>query len=93
MIDDFRKRKKEPLKISLEDEEYAPFVQGLSDGNTPKDDLAKKDVRDCVRKAVSLLPAEYAEAIVLKCLEGYSYQEISDILKIPVGTASTLVNR
>ncbi len=81
------------MKISLEDEEYAPFVQGLSDGRSPKDDLAKNDVRDCVRKAVALLSPEYAEAIVLKCLEGYSYEEISDILKIPVGTASTLVNR
>ena len=93
VIDDFRKRKNETPKISLESEEYSAIVDSLTDGKSPKDELARSDVKDCVRKAVSLLPSDYSEAIVLKCLEGYSYEEISDILKIPIGTASTLVNR
>jgi RNA polymerase sigma-70 factor (ECF subfamily) len=46
-----------------------------------------------VQKAINSLTREYKEAILLKCIEWYSYEEISDILKIPVGTASTLVNR
>lgn len=93
IIDNFRKYQKESGNISLQDEEYAHLVESLTDGNSPHRDLEKKDIRTCVQKAISLLKSDYREAIILKCIEGYSYEEISDILKIPIGTASTLVNR
>lgn len=39
------------------------------------------------------LEIKYREALVLKFIEGYSYREISDILKKPEGTIATLINR
>ncbi len=93
IIDNFRKNQKESTNISLQDEEYKHIVDSLSDGSSPHDDLRKKDIKACVQKAIGALKYDYKEIILLKSIEWYSYEEISDILKIPVWTASTLVNR
>ncbi|MDD2694240.1 MAG: sigma-70 family RNA polymerase sigma factor [Candidatus Gracilibacteria bacterium] len=93
IIDNFRKNQKFAGNISLQDEEYQNIIDSLTDGNSPRYDLQKKEKRTCVQKAIALLRREYQEIILLKCIEGYSYEEISDILKVPIGTASTLVNR
>lgn len=39
------------------------------------------------------LPLHYKEIMVLKFLENMSYEEISDVLKIPEGTVATRINR
>jgi RNA polymerase sigma-70 factor (ECF subfamily) len=93
VIDYFRSHKSESGDISLDDEEYAHLVSTLSDGSSPDKNLRRSDVRSCVNKAITTLPQEYREVIVLRYLEERSYEEISDILRIPIGTASTLVNR
>lgn len=93
IIDNFRKNQKESWNISLQDEEYTSVINTLTDGNSPHHDLKRKDIQLCVQKAISVLNRDYREIILLRCIEWYSYEEISDILKIPIGTASTLVNR
>ena len=84
IIDHYRKNQKESENISLEDEEYTNIITSMSDGNSPHHDLKRGDIKNCVQKAISLLRKEYKEIILLKCIEGYSYEEISDILRIPV---------
>jgi len=39
------------------------------------------------------IKVKYREILILKYFEGFSYQEISDILKIPEGTVATRLNR
>ena len=41
---------------------------------------------EVVRKAVLALPAASRSVLVLREFEGLSYQEIADILEVPVGT-------
>lgn len=84
VIDNFRKSQKETLNISLEDEEYTHILDSLTDGNSPHHDLRRSDTRICVQKAISMLQHDYREIIVLRYLDEYSYEEISDILKIPL---------
>ena len=43
--------------------------------------------------ALKHLPEKYREVVVLRYLEEMSYEEISDILKIPEGTVATRLNR
>ena len=93
VIDNFRKNEKNAWNISLEDEEYRHIIESLVSEWNPHLDIQTKDIKECVAKAISKLPWEYREVIVLKYLEDYSYEEISDILKIPVSTAWTLINR
>jgi RNA polymerase sigma-70 factor (ECF subfamily) len=46
-----------------------------------------------LRAAVETLPVPYREAIVLRELEGLSYQEISAVAGIPVGTVMSRLSR
>jgi RNA polymerase sigma-70 factor (ECF subfamily) len=56
-------------------------------------ELTKKDLEKEVGDILGKLKKEYAEVLVLKFLEEKSYREISDILKKPMGTVATLINR
>jgi RNA polymerase sigma-70 factor, ECF subfamily len=46
-----------------------------------------------VRKALSELSPRYRDPLFLRFFEGKSYEEIADILEMPVGTVATLVRR
>jgi RNA polymerase sigma-70 factor (ECF subfamily) len=56
-------------------------------------DLEQKDLQREIRACINALPEKYRDVLVLKVIEQKSYQEISDILKKPIGTVGTLVNR
>jgi RNA polymerase sigma-70 factor (ECF subfamily) len=43
--------------------------------------------------AVARLSEEYRAALVLRDVEGYSYEEIADILRCPIGTVRSRINR
>ena len=48
---------------------------------------------EAVRRAVQELPADLREVIVLRELEGLSYQEIATIVGIPIGTVMSRLAR
>ncbi|HAU08019.1 MAG: RNA polymerase, sigma-24 subunit, ECF subfamily [Candidatus Yanofskybacteria bacterium GW2011_GWF1_44_227] len=56
-------------------------------------DLIQKETSDLVRKCLSEMPLIYSEPLSLFFLEDKSYEEISDILRLPVGTVGTRINR
>ncbi len=53
----------------------------------------KKILSEHVRAIFERLSEEYRTVLVLKFLEDKSYEEISDIIKKPMGTVATLLNR
>ena len=55
--------------------------------------LDQKTRAKVVCEILNSLPEKYREVLVLKYLEEKSYEEISDILKRPMGTIATLLNR
>ncbi len=46
-----------------------------------------------VRRAVEELPMDFREVIVLRELEGLSYQEIATVVDIPIGTVMSRLSR
>jgi RNA polymerase sigma-70 factor, ECF subfamily len=46
-----------------------------------------------LKHALSLLDAKYRDPLILRFFEDKEYDEISDILKIPIGTVGTLISR
>ena len=52
--------------------------------------LQQEESRRWVDRALSLLPAEFREVIVLRELEELSYKDISTIAGIPVGTVTSM---
>jgi RNA polymerase sigma-70 factor (ECF subfamily) len=48
---------------------------------------------DIIQKAIEKLPAKFREVIILRDIQGFAYEEISQILDIPLGTVKSRVNR
>ncbi len=55
--------------------------------------LEKENKEQTIRNLLELLPVKYKTVLVLKFMENMSYEEISDVLKIPEGTVGTRINR
>ena len=58
-----------------------------------EDELVKKELKAHTEYCLNQLPIIYKEPLSLFFLEEKSYEEISDILRIPIGTVGTRVNR
>jgi len=74
----------------LFDKLHQPFL--LWWGN-PEQEFLNGLLRDDLVRAVDNLPEQYRVVVVLSELEGFSYQEIAQILDIPVGTVRSRLSR
>jgi RNA polymerase sigma-70 factor (ECF subfamily) len=71
-------------------EEAGSLVSRMDD---PFVSYARKVEREEVRSAIEDLPSQYRELIVLRDIEGFSYQEIATILGCPAGTVMSRLGR
>ena len=55
--------------------------------------LEKKDIQEKVQQCISRLDSEFREVIVLRDMQGFSYEDISDMLRIPEGTVKSRLFR
>lgn len=76
---------------SLDTNEFLRNTLGKSDHLDDKFD--KDQETNKLKTFIAKLPSKYREPMILKFYEERSYQEISDILRIPVNTVGTLINR
>ena len=91
IISFWRKTKARPQFIG--GEEIDEFLHNIaSEINTGKE-IEDKNLRDDIKKILAKIDLKYREVLILKSLEEKSYEEISDILKKPMGTVATLINR
>lgn len=91
-IDTFRK-KSTKVTISLDDDEYEWLRESLQSDEDIHFSLKKNNMKELVQLSLSALSEEQREVIILKYMEWRDYEEISDILRIPIGTVGTLVHR
>jgi RNA polymerase sigma-70 factor (ECF subfamily) len=66
-----------------------PPVQMLS----ALEQLERKELQAIVQECISLLDDEHREVLVLRDIQGFSYDEIKDILNIPDGTVKSRLFR
>jgi RNA polymerase sigma-70 factor (ECF subfamily) len=59
----------------------------------PDEDLNAHEIGTKVAEALRKIPARYREAVVLRDVEGLSYEEVGQILRIPGGTVRSRINR
>jgi RNA polymerase sigma-70 factor, ECF subfamily len=67
--------------------------QSLVNGASPGAYLEKREREVQVQKCITSLDEEYREVLVLRDIQGFSYEEIRDILKIPDGTVKSRLFR
>ena len=74
-------------------DETSRLESELTDGETPEAILASKEVAAAVNAAIEALSEDLRQAIVLREIEGLSYEEISDVMKCPIGTVRSRIFR
>ena len=84
-----------PKSSETDAEQAESFDDGnkLRDNNTPESVLASKQIAATVNAAMDVLPIELRTAIVLREIEGLSYEEISEIMACPIGTVRSRIFR
>jgi RNA polymerase sigma-70 factor (ECF subfamily) len=73
------------------DEERNP--EPASPAASPADHAAARELEGHVEAAVAALPGEAREVLLLRDAEDLSYEEIADVLGVPVGTVRSRLNR
>lgn len=69
------------------------FENVLSQNESVEENYETESIKKMVHSCLQKIPVKYSEPLVLFFLEEKSYEEISDILKMPVGTVGTRINR
>ena len=59
----------------------------------PEESYERNETRDSVRKAIANLSEDHRTVIVLRDIEGYSYEEIADMLDLEIGTVKSRISR
>jgi RNA polymerase sigma-70 factor, ECF subfamily len=65
----------------------------VSRDENPEEVLEAKQLGDEIEHAIGLLRADYRTAILLRHVEGRPYEEIAEIMQIPLGTVKTYIHR
>lgn len=93
-VDYLRKNsKRNHMSLDAEDEYSQALIEKIITEDTGSVHLAKDVERRAVRDIIRMLPDKYRTVMILFFLEEKSYEEISDILQIPINTVGTLLNR
>lgn len=89
-------RDRSPIEydLDLQDGESSWEVQGrLRDPDTPEGLVLTEEIRQTVNSAIEQLPEDLRTAIVLRELDGLSYEEIATTMDCPVGTVRSRIFR
>jgi RNA polymerase sigma-70 factor (ECF subfamily) len=98
-INNYRKRTREPERVSYDEMEDFFLYNRLADehandgGETPETAVVRKVQVEAIHEAIARLPDEYRDTVILSDLNDFSYQEISEILGIPIGTVRSRLSR
>ena len=96
--DELRKRPKQVPTISMDDNEDFDGVMQASkeipDNHIPPDEVVmNQEISVVIRKAMAKLPEQFRVAIVLREIEGLTYEEIAVIMKTEMGTVKSRIAR
>lgn len=89
LIDEYRRTRWEKKSRDNFDEHYlASEAQ-----ENPEEDVLKKESRRIIWEGLNALSSEIRMAIILRDIQGKSYEEIAEIMSLPEGTVKSRINR
>lgn len=91
VISNYRKKqsREKDLMMDVDESGLENFASDLDITH----EIDEKFLRENIFKILDNISIKYRDVLVLKFLEEKNYREISDILKKPMGTVATLINR
>ena len=93
-IDALRRREAPTVSLSTENEEGEEFELALPDaGPLPVEILESRERRQAIRAAIDALPEHHRAVIVLREMDGMSYQDIAQAMGLTEGTVKSRINR
>jgi RNA polymerase sigma-70 factor (ECF subfamily) len=98
-IDYLRKRKLTTVSMSgspnasTPDEIEATSFDVDSQSESALDEMASKELGTAIEQAIAKLRPEYRSCIMLRHVEGRSYEEVAAMLDLPLGTVKTYIHR
>ena len=97
-INAYRKKQREPQKVSQDQVEDFDLYQELKDhdpefSRTPETIVLDSLVESDILQAIEDLPEQFRLAVVLSDIEGFSYAEMAEIMDVPMGTVMSRLHR
>lgn len=94
-INDFRKKSREPSKVDYQEVETFYNSEDTPQNHTVdlRVDAVQNLIGDEITTALNSLEVDFRAIIILSDLEGFTYEELSKILDIPIGTVRSRLHR
>ena len=94
-INNYRKQSKQPNQVDYD--EVATFYETIRAERTDTSDLEDRMFRDLIdddiSNALEELPEDFRTVVLLCDVEGFTYEEIANMLDVPIGTIRSRLHR
>ena len=87
------RRRPMDIELDMQDPEQYDLHAKLKETDTPEGVTLSNELQEAVERAIAALPEDLRTAIVLRELEGMSYEEIAQTMECPVGTVRSRIFR
>lgn len=94
-LDFLRSRSRKPtVSLSVEDDDGGETELDIPDESQSPELLLERGLtRDAVRRGLAALPEDYRQILLLREIQGFSYEEIAAVLKLESGTVKSRIFR
>jgi len=98
-IDHLRRRRVDTISIEgapdavTSESARATSIAVVSQDESPLEELESRELGTAIERAIARLRPEYRACIMLRHVEDRSYEEIAEIVKLPLGTVKTYIHR
>jgi RNA polymerase sigma-70 factor, ECF subfamily len=89
----FKRHLQKNVSIDAEPEEGHARIDVEDLGASPFEQLASREVQIAVQSALSQVPEVFRSAVILRDLEGLSYEEVAEVLECSIGTVKSRILR
>jgi len=88
-----QRRRPMDIEFDLQDPEQYDLHAKLKETDTPESVSIGNELRETLERAIAALPDDLRTAIILRELDGMSYEEIAQTMDCPVGTVRSRIFR
>ena len=88
-----QRRRPMDVELDMQDPEQYDLHAKLKETDTPEGVALGDELKEIVERAIAALPEDLRTAIILRELEGMSYEEIAQTMECPVGTVRSRIFR